>query len=104
VNACRGAINFSSNSYKFDTKLMARLVEILWGTRSLGYLLIVINFEQHTNKLPNNLGFVVSKLDTYFVNCWNLFLVRWKVCDLNHSLSQATHSCIGVFFIYLCIH
>jgi hypothetical protein len=29
VNACRGAINLSSNSYKFDTKLMIGLVKIL---------------------------------------------------------------------------
>jgi hypothetical protein len=36
VNACHGAINLSSNSYKFDIELMIGLVEILWGTRYLG--------------------------------------------------------------------
>jgi hypothetical protein len=101
ANACYEAINFSSNSYKFYTKLMTKLVEILWRIKYLGSLLIPINFVQvqHTNKLPNNLGFVISKLDTYFVNCWVLFLIRWKVCNLKHNLSQPTHSCIGESFI-----
>jgi len=36
ANACHGAINLSSNSYKFDIELMIGLVEILWGTRYLG--------------------------------------------------------------------
>ncbi len=104
-NVYCGALNLSSNSYKFDIELMIRLVEILWGTRYLSSLLITITFVQvqHINKLPNNSSFVVSKLDIYFANYWILFLVSWKVCDLNHCLSQATHSCIGesLFYIYI---
>jgi hypothetical protein len=73
---------------------------MLLGTRYLCSLLTLTSFiqVQHTQNSPNNSNFVVTKHGTYFVKCWALVFVRWNVCDLNHNLSQATHSYIGTSF------
>ncbi len=48
ANVYHGAINLSSNSYKFYIKLMIGLVEILWRTKYLSFLLIAILYKYNT--------------------------------------------------------